>query len=146
MYIPGGVLSHAQCCHMILKKVSLFNCHTLYMLVFQVLSSNMPSILLEHIDMGAHYLILCKNSEFISNIGNLFLERITYNIFWCARVFTFCWNILGHLQNILYSYKLLFLFFFLVSKKNSIKVTDFYKFNEKKKIVGGCSPLSVVFK
>ncbi len=40
-----------------------FSKFTLYMLVFQVLSSNMPCILLEHIDRGAHYPILRKTQN-----------------------------------------------------------------------------------
>ncbi len=53
-----------------------FSKFTLHMLVFHVLSSNMPSILLEHVDMGAHDPISKLQIHF-SNIGNLFPERIT---------------------------------------------------------------------
>ncbi len=44
------------------------------MLIFQVQLSNMPCILLEHVDMGAHY----KLKIYFADIGNLFLEQITY--------------------------------------------------------------------
>ncbi len=57
-----------------------FSKFALYMIVFKVLSSDVPCILLEHVIMGSHYSILWKTPN-SSDISNIFLERIAYNLY-----------------------------------------------------------------